>query len=536
MSSRSATRHTPAGADNELGFRLTLTQVVEFLPRYAGTIAAVFVFTVLSAYVGLSLTTELYEARSTLLVKLGRENLDAPPTANNSVLSTGVRREELGSEAQLLRSTDLIAQVVDSIGPAAFEPQRVVPQSLVAKAKSFAKAGLRWIKAQYLNALVALDLKKRLDTREQAIALLQDELVIEPQKDTDVIGLRLRLADPALAVRVQQTLIDRYLARRIAIRHDTGARDFLERQTADLREALVAAEAVRNNWKRRRDLTVPAEQKSLLLRRIQDLSAQQTKLRADREALQQETSAARNLLASRAETVTTASMATPNPAFELFDDRLTKLEADRAHVLATYMADASTVRVLDEEITSLRALRAARDRTQIGSETSQPNPLRQQLEQRLQDNEIRDQGLAATDEAETRQLAELRSQLAAIEQGDARLADLERDRQVAELAFLSAVKRRDEANVAARLDLNRISNVSVAAAPTATVEPVYPRKLLMMIVALALGLAAGLGVAITLEWTSDTIRNAEEIESLTDLVCLGSLSLDNRREKAIAWR
>src|SRR5262249_44470441 len=118
----------------EPGVRITLAQVKAFLPRYKWVIAGVFLATVVSAYVGLSLTTEQYDANAALLVKLGRENLDPPPTARNGILSTGLRREELGSEVQILRSADLFGQVVDTIGVEAFQVKRVPPPGLVAKA------------------------------------------------------------------------------------------------------------------------------------------------------------------------------------------------------------------------------------------------------------------------------------------------------------------------------------------------------------------------------------------------------------------
>jgi uncharacterized protein involved in exopolysaccharide biosynthesis len=524
-------------AEDEIGIRVTLAQIRAFLPHYRWVIVTVFVLTVLSAYAALSVMTELYEARSALLVKLGRENLDAPPTANNTVLSTGVRREELGSEAQLLHSTDLLAQVVDELGADAFQPRRVLPPSLFGRMKFHTKALLRWVKTQYHEALIALDLRKRLDAREEVIALLQDELIVEPQKDADVIGLRLRLADPALAVRVHQTLINRYLARRIAVRQDAGARDFLERRADELRQALARAEHVRNEWKQTRVLMAPAEQKTMLLRQIREVSAEQGRTRTQREALGSEIVMAERLLRARPETVKTTSIETPNPAFQLLDERLTKLETDRAHLLSTYQSDASTVRVLEDEIANVKLLLAAQDKTQLGSETLEPNPLRQQLDQRLQENRVRDEGLAAAEQAQARQLADLELELGALEQADAHLGELERDRQVAEVSYLSAVKRRDEANIDLRLDLSRISNVSVAAPPVASLEPVYPRKLLIMLIAIALGLALGVSLAIALEWTSDAARDPEQIESLTELVCLGSVTHDRRpRDKVMAWR
>ena len=181
---------------DELGIRLTVADVRTFLIRGRWVIAGVFLLTTLTAYSALSLMTELYEVRSALLVKLGRENLDAPVTARNAVLSTGVRREELGSEVQILQSSDLAAQVVDEIGLEAFRPYRVVPDSLLGKAKFYAKAALRWAKDRGTDALIALDLQKRLGERDMAIASITDKLAAEPQKDSDVILLRLRLSRP----------------------------------------------------------------------------------------------------------------------------------------------------------------------------------------------------------------------------------------------------------------------------------------------------------------------------------------------------
>jgi uncharacterized protein involved in exopolysaccharide biosynthesis len=100
---------------------------------------------------------------------------------------------------------------------------------------------------------------------------------------------------------------------------------------------------------------------------------------------------------------------------------------------------------------------------------------------------------------------------------------------VVEQSYLAAAKRRDEAAAQARLDVGRISNVSVVMPPVASPEPVYPRKLLLMAVALALGVALGLALAIGLEWSSDAVRDADQIESLTELVCLGSVSFDRGR-------
>ena len=277
---------------------------------------------------------------------------------------------------------------------------------------------------------------------------------------------------------------------------------------------------------------MPAEQKALLLRQIRELSGDRAKMRAESEALGRQIAAAERLMRDATETVRAASIETPDPSFQLLNERLTKLRADRAHILTTYQPDATTARNIDEEIVGLEALLARQQTTQLGSVTSQTNPLRQQLQQRVQEDRVRLEGLTAADAADGRQIARLQSELDGVERADARLTELERDRQVAEQSYLTALKRRDDAEAAAQLDVSRVSNVSVAMPPVATPEPVYPRKLLIMAVALVVGLGLGVALALALEWMSDTVRGPEQIESATDLVCLGTVSFEQWRTEA----
>lgn len=520
----------------EPGIHITLAQVRAFLPRYKWVIAGVFVFTVLSAYGALSLMSELYDIDAALLVKLGRENLDPPATAKNMVMSTGVRREEVGSEVQILRSADLFASVVDTLGIDAFRVKRVVPDSLLGKAKFYVKAGLRWAKGQYQEGLIALDLKKRLSEREQAIALLQEQLVAEAQKDSDVIALRLRLADPQLGVRVENALIRLYLARRIDVRQNPGVKEFFDRETASLKQALERAEAARDEWKREHNLSVPAEQKALLLRQIRELEAERTRALAERGALERQVAKAESLAGTAPERVAATRVEMPNPSLQILRERLTKLEADQARLLTTYKAGAVPVVAADEEISRLRQLIGAQGATQVGSLTSEINPLRQQLQQAATENTVTLEGLTARVDLQGGQLKTLEQQLREVDTSDATLASLERDRTIAEQSYLAAERRRQDADIERALDLSRITNVSVATPPASTIEPVYPRKLLIMAVALALGLLLGVATALLLEWTNDSVDDAESVEAATDLVCFGTFGPGAVRSRAAGLR
>ncbi|MDQ3149104.1 MAG: Wzz/FepE/Etk N-terminal domain-containing protein [Chloroflexota bacterium] len=516
--------HRPSAiADaSEPGVRITLAQIRAFLPRYKWMILGVFLFTAVSAYTALSLMTELYDAHAAVLVKLGRENLDAPLTARNGVLSTGVRREELGSEVEILRSTALIEQVVNDIGLEAFRVERVPPPGLIGKAKFYTKAALRWGKTQYQEVLFALDLKKRLTEHQAAVALVTDQLTVAPQKEADVIALHLRLADPALAVRIQETLIQKYLAHRVDVRRNSGVKEFFEREVAQLRDRLRSAESAANAWRRQLDLTVPSEQKALLLRQIADLSTQHERSASRSRALSSQVTAARGLIGTAVERVRATQVENPSPAVQQFRERLTRLEADRAKLLTTYLPEAAPVKTVDEEVATIRRLLDAQAGSEVGSVTTELNPLRQQLEQSVNQDTVALEGLTAELTGQQRQLATLRDQLRRLDAADVTLMELERERELAEQQYLDATRRLAAAGVESQLDVNRISNVSIAVPPAASPSPVYPRKMLIMPLALAVGLVLGLALAVAREWTSETVHAAEDVEAATDLICLAS--------------
>src|SRR5262249_35659106 len=75
----------------------------------------------LSTYIALQFLSDQYAVEASLLVKLGPENVEVPVTAQSGAVTTfGVRKEEINSEVQMLRSRSLIEQVVGRLGVDSF--------------------------------------------------------------------------------------------------------------------------------------------------------------------------------------------------------------------------------------------------------------------------------------------------------------------------------------------------------------------------------------------------------------------------------
>jgi len=180
----------------------------------AFVVVGVFALTVLSAYVTLNLMIEQYEAQAALLVLPDRETLNRAPAARNGISATDLPRGERDSAIRILASPNLLGQVVDDLGVGAFREHPKAPQTPFEKVNDFGRAAIRAVTERGRDALVRLNLRKRLGERDQAVAMLLGRLDVQAETGSDIITLRLRMADPDVAVRVEEIAIQRYLAGR----------------------------------------------------------------------------------------------------------------------------------------------------------------------------------------------------------------------------------------------------------------------------------------------------------------------------------
>jgi uncharacterized protein involved in exopolysaccharide biosynthesis len=341
-------RSTREASSGDIRVSTPLAHLRDAFARQRLVVLSIFVVTLLKVYVTQSVIPEVYEARAVISIPVDRNGT------------------EIASEIHVLRSRQLLGEVVDAAGPHAFDSGVRHTDRLLDQLQFAGQQGLSWARRQLDEALIALDLQQRLSDRDRAIALLEHELEVESQTDTGIIVLRLRMSDRTAAVKVVEILLERYQARRVM---SPPSRKIVptEVDTERLRENLARAEAELND-------------------------AQQTAVLVGR----------------------------------------------------------------------------------------------------------------ATNGAEAR--ASL-------------LAELDQRRSRAEQIYLASLKRQHEAAVSAE---STARFMTIAAAPVASLEPVYPHKPLIMAVGALAGLLIGIAVAVVREWTSDAVRDPSHLELATGVVCFGS--------------
>lgn len=500
---------------------ITKEMITGFFSRQWLIILLVFVGTVVGTYSVLSVMTEKYETESKVLVKLGRENVDPPATVRGSVLVTGLRLQDAANEIQILRSSELLGQVVDEVSLEAFRAKPAQPASLVGWAKYYVKSAVKSVKRGYDEALITLDLKKRLGERELAIETVREGTQVELEKDTDVIGIRTRLPDYTLAEKIQRSMIAVYLARRGGVRQDDGVREFLDAETQEARRSLSQIEGRIQDLKGRKSITSLQEQQSLLLRELRDLTSSSIQARTEIAGFEQQAQELRSRISEAPREIRASQQEVPNPLVNSLRERLVNLRAQLSTTSNKYQSDSVVVVNLRKEITDLEAQLQAETSTRPGTVTYEVNPLRQSLEKNLQETMVALAGARSKLDQQMRSLEQLRRELRELDATQGTLQDAERTRVAEEERYLNLVKKRQAAHLDNELLDKKISNVNVLQQPASTPAPVYPRKLLIFYISLGVGLLLGVIIALIVEYFDPSIRDVRRAELILQAPCLG---------------
>lgn len=505
---------------------LTWIEVRDSLRLHWRLAAAVLLATVLGCYVTLQFVTEQYESEASLLVKVGRENTELPASVENGAfISAGVRKEEVNSEIRLLTSRSQIESVVDAIGPAAFSFQPVRPQGLFKLTRYYVKSGLRWIKEQGRETLVLLNLERDLSQREKAIIAVQKALTVENEKDSDVITVRLHLPSPELAVRTATALLSGYLERRPRVIETPHVEEFFAAEVRAKRvqvdKLLQEREQVRSEW----NLTSIPDQRQLLLKQASDLESEIDANGSEIAMLARQQEVMKIRLEQLPTTTPSSQTVAPNPTVLTLKERITALQVERAKLASRYTVEAEPLKKVDEEIADLRQQTKEEEPTVLASSVSEIMPVRKDFDNSLESNGVKIEGLRAKNRNLELYLGTLRRQLAKLNVGEDRLASVERELTLAQQSYMNYATRSEQARISEQLDSERIANVSILSPASWPIEPFYPRKITLMLIAIVAGLVLATGLTLLIDYFDDTIRDAGDLARLDGIPVLGRFKI-----------
>jgi len=426
-----------------------------------------------------------YEAQMKILVRHERaESVVSPEREAPSQWRTEVTEEELQSEAELIKSRDLLRKVV------------------VACDLETPGAGWFWSKRGDDDQKIA-----------RAVLKLEEDLVVQPIKLTNLISVSYQARDPHLAAKVLNSLAGLYLEKHLAVHRAPGQFEFFHQQAEEYRKALATAEEKLTSFGRDQGVVNPALEKDMSVRKLAELEAESKGARATVAESRQRIAALEAQLAILPNRETTLVRTSDNPQLmQNMKSKLLELELRRTELLAKFDPTYRPVQEIEEQIRQTRAAIAAAEKAPLRDETTDRDPTYDAMRSELAKSKTE---LAATQARAAAVSSLIRSYRTENEQLDRKeflQQDMLRAAKADEENYMLYLRKAEEARISDALDRQRFSNVVVAEPATV---PFTSKARWLMVVVLG-GFLASL-VSVSLGFVADrwdpSFRTPEEVES-----------------------
>ncbi len=484
----------------------TLRDFMAVFFRHWVLIVSAFLAILLGVTVVTWMLPKTYETQLKILVK--RERPDPIVTTEASSQPIPIRdvtQEDLNSEVELLKSRDLLENVVLSCGL-----HKLQGQSFLGRLANALSSRSPEPTDQDLSI-------------PRAVRDLEKSLEVELVSKSKLIEVRYQSHDPHLAAKVLDSLSALYLEKHLAVHRPAGALDFFQEQADEYRKGLQAAEKRLAEFSRRKGVVSIDIQRDIALRKQSDFDVQFRESRAAEAALEQRIKSLETQAASTPQRVVTQVRTSDNAALlQDLKSTLLTLELKRTELLTKFEPGYRAVQEVEQQIAQARAALAQAEKNSIRDETTDLDRTRQWLDEEL----ARARAELVTQRARSAELAksveaygESASQIGTKE---IEHQDLVRAAKTAEANYLMYLRKQEEARISDALDRQRIVNVAIAEAPTVPALPSSPRWGLNLVLGFVLAVLISLGLAFAADYMDPSFRTPDEVEGYLGLPVLAA--------------
>jgi capsular exopolysaccharide synthesis family protein len=341
-------------------------------------------------------------------------------------------------------------------------------------------------------------------------------LSVDPVRNARLVRLSFESYYPDLAARVVNTLAEAFIAQALEqkIEATRGATQFLAKQMEDARRKLEDAEAKHNEFLKGNDILFvtggsdKVERQDLITQQLTLLSEQFLRARAER--IQKE-SLVHEGLSRDADSL---PIVLTNPFIAKLKDELVTMEGEYRKLGQTFKPEYPRMQRLEHNITEVkRQLRSEITRVVEGLDADYRAALRHEREIEKAMDEHR---------ALARQLGDQMVQYSL----------LRRDVDTSRELYTALLTRLKETQISSALLTSNISVVDRAEIPRG---PSKPRRGLSLLIASAIGLFGGIGLAFFFEYLDTNLKDAREVEAVLGVPTIGLVpahaSLGGRRAR-----
>ena len=454
----------------------------------------------------------VYKSHAKILVQDNRAQLLVSPglqTAspeNPAIVANPVSEQDLNSEVQLLTSLYLVKRAIAGLKEPPNDSAAHAVTSILGDALDVPALGYR-----SLHGVPALD------PNDQWALKLARRLQAYVVNRSNVIDVEFESHDSQWSRAFLRRLIDQYLAYHARISHDPQAAAFFSKQTRLLNAQLNQSENKLRAFELQTGITNLGDQKQALVNRLSDLQLQYSKSVADLASANRQAAQLRIELANTPARIPGKVRSVQNLALQQLKPQVMELKAKRAELLTRYQPTSRRIQEIDAKLAAAEAVLDREDHLVVQEKSTDLNPVWVSVDTNFKQAETSAASLKARTDALGQQISATRKQLADLINSGLEIERLERGVTAKKEAYLSYLRKAEEARAAEGLNSEQILDVSVAQAPNLPLQPAFPIVWLNLLVGTILALAAGFAAACLRERADPRLYSAVSIAQASGL-------------------
>lgn len=488
-------REMPRSALGEMTLRDTLAPL--FRHRKLVTVCFLGIFLIGGLIV--LLAPNHYRAHMQVLVKRARLEpvVTSEPLPQTVQAAPPVTDEEINSEVELLRTEDLLRQVVLATG--------------LSKPRHDSRWAFFFPKTTGAQRIA------------EAVNQLARHLDVTALKKTDVINVSYRSTDPRLAHRVLSTLAKLYLKKHLAVYRPAGAFRFFQHETKQYRNSLREAEAHLAEFESTNQINSVRLQADLTQHKLSSFDKKLRETQTEISGTQSRIVELESQLRSTPSRLSTTEKESDNSQLlQVLGGTLATLELKRTEMSSNYQPTYRPYKELQGQIAEAQAQIKAVKSAPLRVDTTDVNPTYLSLTDALAKSRANLATFQAKAAATNRNIQFYRGMAGNLARQELEQEDLARNVKADAGNYLLYLNKREQARISDALDSRRILNVAIAEPPTVPALPVNSRERSLLVV-LAIAAVVGVGAGFVSDYIDPTLRSADETEHVLEVPVLAAM-------------
>jgi succinoglycan biosynthesis transport protein ExoP len=340
----------------------------------------------------------------------------------------------------------------------------------------------------------------------RAAGALRSRISIEPVEDSNLVEVRVESFDPRFAARMANAVVDEYVRSSMQRRMDAGseAREFLQGELEDMRIELERADRSLLDFAQANQVADLEQRISMANGMLEDLNNRLSEVETELVQLNSyRTMIERGQAADISQVSDSEEIRALRQQRSLLATEYASLSQRFKDDYPTLVELRNQMNTISEQIADERALAVRDILARYNSRTAEAESLRDAIERREQ-------------------------AILALNQQGVQYNILRREFETNRELYDGLLQRMKEVGVAAGVQENNIAVIDEARPAGGPFKPNLGRNMAM---ALVVGLMAGIGLALVLEFLDSTVHRTEDIETLTGRPVLGLVPMVKPRDQ-----